>query len=141
MDKVHFEGKNVSRRFGVSAIGKRIIWTRTEDLSTRYSVSCIVGLDEEHSLIAARSNSNSQEDFYDFVEESITEGYLKPGQLLVCDNAAVYGGAEYLEHLQELVSIHNIDIRFLPTYSPEFNSCELVFSFVKSWLRYYRCIY
>jgi transposase len=61
-------------------------------------------------------------------------GYLKSGDILVCDNAAIHAGAEILADLIELIHLNNIELRFLPAYSPEFNLAELVFEFIKWWL-------
>jgi len=37
-----------------------------------------------------------------------------------------------------LLNTFNVQLRFLPTYSPELNPCELVFAEVKGWLRHRR---
>lgn len=46
---------------GLSPVGERIIRIRDEDLSTRYSASCLVSLDEEQpTFVNLRDSSNTQ---------------------------------------------------------------------------------
>ena len=61
MDEVHFEPKNVARQSAVSEQGERIVWIRSEDLTTWYSVSCLVSLDQPFStFIDLREGLNDQ---------------------------------------------------------------------------------
>ena len=61
----------------------------------------------------------SQDDFWDFVYQAITSSYLRPGDIFVCDNAAIHASAETLADFQELLAFNSIELRFLPAYSPE----------------------
>ena len=79
-----------------------------------------------------------QDDFWDFVYQAVVAQYLRPGDIFVCDNAAIHAGADIIPALQELLELNRIELRFLPAYSPEFNPAELVFGFVKNYLRNYR---
>jgi len=60
---------------------------------------------------------------------------LKEGDYLVCDNASVHTGGDMRPLLETLMDIKGIRLVYLPTYSPELNPCELVFSKVKNLLR------
>ena len=46
MDEVYFKPKNVARQSAVSEQGQKIVWIRNKDLTSWYSVSCLVSLDQ-----------------------------------------------------------------------------------------------
>lgn len=54
------------------------------------------------------------------------------------DNAKIHVADEILEELTEELTSSGVEMRTLPTYSPELNPCELVFGLMKSHLRRYR---
>eukprot|EP01119_Soliformovum_irregulare_P003638 TRINITY_DN1445_c0_g1_i2.p1 TRINITY_DN1445_c0_g1~~TRINITY_DN1445_c0_g1_i2.p1 ORF type:complete len:314 (-),score=86.19 TRINITY_DN1445_c0_g1_i2:79-1020(-) len=138
LDEVHFEKNDVRRKYIVSPIGEPVFLIDDERLDVRWSVTCLVGLDEESPCISFRSESNTQEDFFNFVAQAIKVGYLKRGDVLVMDNASVHTGSDMLPDLQKMADMFDIDLRYLPTYSPELNPVELVFANVKNWLRSHR---
>jgi len=50
---------------GLSPIGERIVCIRDEDLSTCYSASCLVSLDEKQpTFVMLRDSSNTQVAFF-----------------------------------------------------------------------------
>ena len=55
-----------------------------------------------------RDDSNDQEDFFDFITQAVLAKYLRPGDILVCDNAAVHARADIFKDLQGLVLVHVI---------------------------------
>jgi len=57
------------------------------------------------------------------------------GDWLICDNAAVHVGYDTVDPIFNLLQAYGIHLLFLPTYSPELNPCELVFSLIKTELR------
>ena len=77
------------------------------------------------------TGSNSQVDFLDFIVHCGECGSLRSGDVLVLDNAAVHKGKEIKELLNEYLSLIDVRIIFMPTYSPELNPCELVFGMSK----------
>lgn len=56
---------------------------------------------------------------------------LRPGQVVVLDNLSVHKRVE----AREAIAAAGCRIRFLPTYSPDFNPIELVFGRLKAYLR------
>ena len=68
----------------------------------------------------------------------IKGGYLQKGDTLICDNAAIHSGLETFDILIMLLELNDIDLKYLPCYSPEFNPCELVFAQSKRFLREHR---
>lgn len=56
---------------------------------------------------------------------------LRPGQVVILDNLSVHKRIE----AREAIEAAGCQLRFLPTYSPDFNPIELVFSRLKAHLR------
>jgi len=81
--------------------------------------------------------SNSQSDFLDTLEAFIANGVLRRGHILVMDNARVHTGdvAGGQQRLQQMLRDAGIQLRFLPTYSPELNPIEFVFARIKFYFR------
>jgi transposase len=63
---------------------------------------------------------------------------LVPGDVFVVDNAKLHKAASIVQALADALDTVNVRLVFLPTYSPEFNPCELVFAQVKNYLRAHR---
>jgi transposase len=96
----------------------------------------LVSLDTKDLFyISARINSNTQLNFLEFVVECVRRGYLTHGNTLVCDNASVYRDLNTLETLLMYLEVKGVQLVYFPAYSPKLNSCELVFSQVKRFLR------
>lgn len=56
---------------------------------------------------------------------------LRPGDIVVMDNLAVHKSPEFAE----LVEAVGAEVRFLPSYSPDLNPIEKMWSKIKSLLR------
>jgi len=138
-DEAHFVSKDLSRRRAIGPRNTSTILIRNESFAETYSVSLLCCLDSEKPLyISSRVDSNTQIDFFKFVIDLIDNGYLKSGDILVCDNASVHGGLQTIEVLLAFIRSYGIELLYLPAYSPELNPCELVFAQVKRHLREYR---
>lgn len=85
-----------------------------------------------------RVESNSQYDFMEFIVYLIENNYLMAGDKLIMDNASIHGGKDTQPLLETLLSVADVELIYLPTYSPELNPCELVFMKVKRRLREFR---
>ena len=56
---------------------------------------------------------------------------LRPGDVMVLDNLPVHK----VDGLDDIVKKYGARLRYLPSYSPDFNPIELAFSKLKTWLR------
>jgi transposase len=65
-----------------------------------------------------------------FVEQSLLPT-LVPGQIVILDNLAVHKSPQ----ARTLIEGAGCQLRFLPSYSPDFNPIELAFSKLKQQLR------
>lgn len=68
--------------------------------------------------------------FVVFVERLLAPS-LKPGQIVVLDNLSVHKA----KRVRELIEARGCELRFLPTYSPDFSPIEPCFSKIKAALR------
>jgi transposase len=68
--------------------------------------------------------------FEAFVEQSLLPT-LAPGQIVILDNLAVHKSPR----ARSLIEAAGCELRFLPSYSPDFNPIELAFSKLKQHLR------
>ena len=65
----------------------------------------------------------------------LENGALSAGSILLMDNARIHDASSIREVLAGLLALANVQLAFLPAYSPELNPCELVFAWVKEKLR------
>lgn len=56
---------------------------------------------------------------------------LKPGQIVVADNATFHRGGR----IQELIEAADCHLKYLPSYSPDLNKIERCWSWLKSRIR------
>jgi transposase len=63
---------------------------------------------------------------------AIEKNFLNERDILVLYNAAIHCSIYNSEILDYVLEIDNIKIVFLPTFSPEYNPCELIFGFIKN---------
>lgn len=56
---------------------------------------------------------------------------LKPGQIVIADNAAFHKGGR----IQELIEAAGCRLKYLPSYSPDLNKIECCWSWLKSRIR------
>jgi len=56
---------------------------------------------------------------------------LKPGQIVIADNATFHKGGRIIE----LIEAAGCQLKFLPSYSPDFNKIERCWSWLKSRIR------
>lgn len=61
-----------------------------------------------------RANTNTGENFLDFITLAVAHQYLKPGDILILDNAAVHFDVETAEEGYARLAQNNIEVRRLP---------------------------
>jgi transposase len=129
------------RNRGVGPKGQPVYASNNDSLSEHYAVTLMIGLHDANVqqnpvfLEYRIDGMNTSLDFCKFVVKAVTEGFLVPGDVLVCDNAKVHKSPFMTVELNAWLAQRTITIVYLPTYSPELNPCEMVFGFVKNSLR------
>jgi transposase len=86
----------------------------------------------EELYINFDSKSNDSFTFLSIIVGAIEKKILNEGDTLILDNASIHCSNYNSELIDYILSIHNIKIYFLPTFSPEYNPCELIFGFIKN---------
>lgn len=138
-DEAHVISKDLGKRKVLGVVGKRT-FTRENTLNQpSASLTILTSLTDQVPIFADyRIASNTQWNFADFLLEACKAGYLKDGDHLVLDNAAVHCAADSFDVISAIVIAFGVKIIKLPTYSPELNPCELVFSQLKRHIRHNR---
>lgn len=80
-------------------------------------------------------DNNNQYTFADFVTSAVANNFLRRGDILVVDNAALHSGQDTYLYVRTMLQLNGITLIFLPTYSPELNPCELCFSIIKNFIK------
>jgi len=136
VDEAHFHRRDLKNRKVIGPTGERHIDVDLGSLNESFSMTLMTTLSPDGPIIYdLREDSNTQYDFLNFICFLIEEGHLVAGDWLVCDNAAVHVGYDTTDMVFDLLEAYGIHLLFLPTYSPELNPCELVFSLIKTELR------
>jgi len=137
VDEVHFSSKNVSQRKLVGPKNTKLVMLNKGPIDTRLTATVLTVPERniQPLEIWIRDDTNTSYDFTKFILNSIESKALVSGDILVCDNASVHGGEDTFVILQTLFDLMGITIYFLPAYSPELNPVEMVFAFVKNYLR------
>lgn len=101
-----------------------------------------LGTDNTVAYWTTRSGTNTIHDFINTIQSFIESEALQRGDILVMDNASVHTGdvdnAQLI--LAEILDQVGIELKLLPTYSPELNPCEFVFARIKNYMRSPRAI-
>ena len=102
-----------------------------------YSITIMTSLTSPDGLVMSlpRTSSNTAWDFLLFLCDSAA---LVMNDVLVLDNASIHYSSDIAVPLNALLLASGVRLLFLPTYSPELNPCELVFSQVKRHMRIHR---
>jgi hypothetical protein len=141
MDEAHVVARDLASKRVLGITGKRT-YTQESTLSLPSgSISLLLSLTNDVPFfIDYRIESNNQFDFANFIFEACKNGYLVNGDYLVVDNASVHFAKESKRFLFEVLDTFGVKLIKLPTYSPELNPCELVFSQVKRHIRNHKLL-
>ena len=71
-----------------------------------------------------------------FVTELVATNFLRPGHVLICDNASIHKTSENRTLTEVLWEEKKILVLYLPLYCPELNPIELVFQLLGHRLRH-----
>lgn len=135
-DEAHIVSRDLSKKRVLGVIGKRT-YTKENTLSQpSASLSLFTSLaDENLFFVDYRIASNTQWNFADALLLACKAGFLTKGNFLIIDNAAVHCGMDSYDVIMSILTTFGVTILKMPTYSPELNPCELVFSQMKRFVR------
>ena len=83
--------------------------------------------------IVPRTDGNDATSHYDALLQFFLSGDFRQGDYLIMDNASIHHAQAVINRL--LCDLFQVNLIFLPAYSPELNPAEYVFGHVKQYLR------
>jgi hypothetical protein len=140
LDECHFVSRSLARTSAVGPVGQRIYVVRDDLIQSQKPMTItlmtsICPRDTATCWSTMTNDMNDAELFFYVLCAAVDAGFLRPGDVLVLDNAPVHKHGEVLSIILDMLDELHICVHFLPAYSPELNACELVFGFVKNSLR------
>jgi len=137
-DEAHVVPRQLNNNTKVLGIVGQRTWVKAKDLHGKScSLTILTGIGTKLPIaVGIREESNNQWDFFNFITFCCVHGHLRSGDILVVDNSFVHGATDSLFFLIGVLDKFNVQLRFLPKYSPELNPAELVFNILKNYLRY-----
>jgi transposase len=115
--------------YGYCAVGQRFYALKSGKRTER--VSWIAAL-KEKSLFAPMTVAGAcNRDLFEMGLEECLVPQLKPGDVIVIDNASFH----HSQSIAEIVTQAECEIWDLPAYSPDFNKIEQWWRVLKNWMR------
>lgn len=108
--------------------------TSKEPFNKTYTTIVCTSLAGEYHIplrLTLKEGTNSQLDFLRFIIYLFRINYLKPGDVLILDNAKIHASEAAILVLLHLCKHRQVFVRFMPFCSPEVSPAELVHGFVK----------
>jgi len=115
--------------YGYAPRGERVYDRAPYGKGKRLNLLGWMGLDGRGCLAAYVGNVNT-EVFTCFVKKRLVPK-LKPGDIVVWDNASFHKGDE----LKEMIEKRGASIKPLPRYSPDYNPIEMLWSKLKHYVK------
>lgn len=133
LDEMGSDKRDQIRRFGYHIRGLTPVYRRRHGRGTRVSsiaAICSEGL-ISHEIVTGTTNG---EKFYDFIRGSLVpnmQPFPAPRSIIILDNCSIH----HIQPVKDLLQSVGILLIYLPPYSPDYNPCEEMFSFVKYYLK------
>ena len=123
--------RKVYKRRYLAPRGSRARIINTGRIEPSFSLSLLLNVKKACPFfINIRKQSNTEEDYLEFILQAAEAGYIAANDIVVCDNASVHFGSNW-RLVKSVFEKVGASVVFLPAYSPELNPCELVFRDVK----------
>lgn len=120
---------NIEQEYGLSVKGERVYGKRSNGRRNRTGILGGIGLDGIKAPFCFQGNIDGEVVEKYFREHLIKE--LRPGQIVVMDNASYHKRKGIKEAIEEV----GCELVFLPTYSPDLNPIEQVWSQLKRLIK------
>jgi len=135
LDESHILPKGLRKQKCLGLVNQRV-WIKASDLNQKHcSITLLSSIvNDSPFLFDIREESNSSVDFVSFVLSALSNRFINDGDIIV-DNASVHKDCNKVPVLLNLLMEFNVQLVYLPTYSPELNPVELVFNKMKSEIR------
>lgn len=139
-DEAHFVSRHLYRSRMIGPQGSQLYGLNQQALSDSISLTLLINPASPAIpfYFHIRAESNTEWDFLLFILSAIEEGHLIKGDFFIVDNATIHFGGETWQMMVDIFNDFEINYIFLPKYSPELNPCELVFAYLKRYIRDHR---
>lgn len=132
-DETGSDRRDEIRKFGYSLRGLTPIYHR--HLVRGQRISSVVAM-SSHGVLAYDFTTGTMngDKFFDFVRGKLIpcmQPFPGPHSILIMDNCSIH----HMEEVKHELASAGILVIFLPPYSPDFNPCEEMFSYVKYYLK------
>jgi len=116
---------------------RSIIVNGSSSLTSSFSLTALMTLEESHPIIVdLREDTNTQFDFLRFLLYLLDNNHLQEGDYFLMDSARIHGADATWDVVYGLLESKNIQLIWIPKYSPEFNPVELFWRYLKENLRH-----
>lgn len=120
---------DLTRRYARASKGERVC--EAVPRNTPCNTTTIAALTTQGMGPALMLNGSLTRAAFEVYIEQILGPTLRPGQVVVLDNATAHHGGR----IAELLAARGCSVCYLPPYSPDFSPIELAFAKVKGYLR------
>ena len=128
MDETGFDNK-IYNQYGYGEKGKRVLGIRTSKKSKRINLISAIRNNELFATMIFEGN-NDQHLFIEWIKKILSPVFPK-NAILILDNARYHKTKDVLKTFKD----ENIDVLFLPPYSPVLNPIEKYWANMKRWIR------
>lgn len=128
MDETGFDNK-IYHKYGYGEIGKRVKGIRNGIKTKRVNMISAMRKNELFATMTFQGN-NDQYLFIEWIKKVLSPVFPK-NAILILDNARYHKTKNVLKAFKE----ENIEVLFLPPYSPELNPIEKYWANMKRWMR------
>lgn len=124
--------ENLQRKFGWSERGEKIIGETSG--KTRKRLSVIAAFNEKNIKAPLFFEGYTDTQVFNAWIEDCLVPELKPGQTVILDNASFHKSSK----TKLLIESAGCNLKYLPTYSPDFNPIEQQWAILKARIRKHR---
>lgn len=119
----------MTRRYGRSKGGQRVVDHTPLNTPTSTTVLSSIRLDGEVAFTTFQGGTTGEK-FLTYLKDVLIPT-LRPGDIVIMDNLRTH----HIQAVGELLHEANVDVLYLPPYSPDLNPIEKLWSKVKAILR------
>jgi len=137
VDESKFNPTKLGRRRKVGPRGAEHVVVDHRPYEPRLNMILMTTLErrDDWLFFDLKQGTNNAQSFLNFLDLAARNGRIPPGSFVVWDNARIHDGNDIVDAVDAILARCGALRVNLPTYSPEFNVCELVFAEIKCFLR------
>jgi transposase len=119
----------LTRRYGRAPSDERAVGQVPRNWGKNQTLICAMQCSGPVAPVVIEGAVNG--DVFEWYVRELLCPVLTPGQVVILDNLS----AHHRDEVQHLIEERDCTLLFLPSYSPDFNPIEMMFSKLKAWVR------